>query len=64
MGRPTTKADFLTAAAEGYEQLNALMAGLTEKELSTVFDFTGDEKKEGSALEKGSKSPGYFDSFI
>ena len=45
MGRPTTKADLQTAAANRYEQLNALISGLTEKELSTVFDFTGDENK-------------------
>ena len=33
MGRPTTKTDLLTAAANNYEKLNILVSGLTEKEL-------------------------------
>ena len=45
MGRPTTKTDLLTAAATNYEKLNALIGGLTEKELSTPFDFSDDEKR-------------------
>lgn len=45
MGRPTTKADLLTAATANYEKLNDFVTGLTEKELSTEFDFAGDEKK-------------------
>lgn len=45
MGRPTTKTDLMIAAANNYEKMNALISGLTEKELSTPFDFTGDEKK-------------------
>lgn len=45
MGRPTTKAHLLIAAAENYERLNALISELTEAELSTPFDFSGDEKK-------------------
>lgn len=45
MGRPTTKSDLLTAAAANYEKLNALIADLTEKELSTPFDFFDDVKK-------------------
>lgn len=45
MGRPTTKTDLLTAAAANYEKLNTLVSGLTEKELSTPFDFSGDEKR-------------------
>ena len=45
MGRPTTKADLLTAAAANYEKLNAFISGLTEKELETPFDFSGAEKK-------------------
>ena len=45
MGRPATKTDLLTAAAANYEKLNTLVSGLTEKELSTPFDFSGDEKK-------------------
>lgn len=45
MGRPTTKADLFTAATDNYEKMNAFISGLTEKELSTPFDFAGDEKK-------------------
>lgn len=45
MGRPTTKTDLLTAAAANYEKLNALISGLTDKELSAPFDFSSDEKK-------------------
>ncbi len=45
MGRPTTKAGLLTAANANYEKLNDLISGLTENELSTPFDFSGDEKK-------------------
>ena len=45
MGRPTTKTDLLTAATSNYEKLNALVSDLTEKELSTTFDFLSDKKK-------------------
>jgi len=45
MGRPTTKTDLLTAATTNYEKLNALISGLTEQELNTPFDFSGDVKK-------------------
>jgi len=45
MGRPASKEDLLTAAAANYEKLNVLISGLSEKELSTPFDFSGDEKK-------------------
>ena len=45
MGRPTTKTDLLTAATTNYEKLNKLISGMTEKELSTPFDFSDDEKK-------------------
>ena len=45
MGRPTTKTDLLTAAAANYEKLNAFISELTEKELTTPFDFSSDEKK-------------------
>lgn len=40
MARPTTKTDLLAAAAENYEEMNAFIASMTEKELSTPFDFT------------------------
>lgn len=45
MGRATTKSDMITAAMSNYEKLNVLISGLTEKELSTPFDFITDEKK-------------------
>ncbi len=45
MSRPGTKTELLTAAAENYEKLNELISGLTEKERSTPFDFSSDEKK-------------------
>lgn len=45
MGRPAAKADLMTAATDNYKKLNSIISGLTEKELSTAFDFTGDEKK-------------------
>lgn len=45
MGRPKTKAELLTVAAEKYEKLNVFILELTEKELSVPFDFSGDEKK-------------------
>lgn len=45
MGRATTKSDMITAANSNFEKLNMLISGLTEKELSTPFDFTADIKK-------------------
>lgn len=64
MGRPTTKTDLLAAAAANYEKLNAFISELTEKELTTPFDFSGDENKERSTLEKRQKSEGYFNSSL
>ncbi|MCI8417259.1 MAG: ClbS/DfsB family four-helix bundle protein [Lachnospiraceae bacterium] len=52
MGRPTTKTDLLTAAAGNYEKLQDLISGLTEKELATPFDFSGDEKKKEAHWER------------
>ena len=45
MGRATTKIDLLTTATTNYEKLNTLISDLTEKELSTPFNFSKDEKK-------------------
>jgi len=45
MSRPGTKKDLLNAAEANFEKLNALICGLTEKELSTPFDFSDCEKK-------------------
>lgn len=39
MARPTTKAELIQSSAENYEELNALISSLTEKELATPFDF-------------------------
>lgn len=43
MSRPATKADLISAATENYEEMNRLIDSLSEKELSTPFEF--DEKK-------------------
>lgn len=45
MGRPVTKNELVSAAETGFEAMNALIEGLTEKETGTPFDFSGDEKK-------------------
>lgn len=45
MGRPTSKPDLLRAATESFDQLNSFISSLTEKELTTPFDFSKDEKK-------------------
>lgn len=52
MGRPATKSDLISAAGEKYEKLNALIATLTVEELSTPFDFSGDEKKKEAHWER------------
>lgn len=46
MARPTTKADLLAAANENYEKMQEMIAGMTEKELNTPFDFSNSAKKE------------------
>lgn len=45
MGRPTSKTDLLTAATGSYAKLDFLISHLSETELTTLFDFSGDEKK-------------------
>lgn len=45
MGRATTKTDLLENAISNYNKLNVLISELTEEELSTPFDFSGNEKK-------------------
>ncbi len=45
MGRPQTKQDLLMAADTNYNKLLILIDSMTEEELSTPFDFSGDEKK-------------------
>lgn len=64
MPRPTTKNDLLIAAADNYKKLNELISNLTKKELDTPFDFSKDEKKERSTLEKRHKFKRYFSSSL
>ncbi len=45
MPRPKTKDDLLKAAKENFEALTALIEGLSEKELNTPFDFSGQPSK-------------------
>ena len=45
MPRPKTKDDLLLAARENYEALTKMVDGLTDKELSTPFDFSGEPSK-------------------
>lgn len=45
MPRPKSKDDLLTAAKENYEKLMNMIDGLSEKELSTPFDFSGEPSK-------------------
>ncbi len=45
MGRPATKSDLISTANDNYEKMNILIFSLTEKELSTPFDFSRDDKK-------------------
>lgn len=52
MSRPTTKTDLLTAAEGNYEQLQAFISSLTEKELAVPFDFTGKIKRKEAHWER------------
>ena len=45
MARPQTKEDLLIVANENYEKLNGLIEKMSDKELTTPFDFSKDEKK-------------------
>lgn len=45
MPRPRTKDDLMIVANEKYEKLNSLIDKLSNEELNTSFDFSGDEKK-------------------
>ncbi len=45
MSRPTTKTDLLTAADGQFKKLNTMISELTEKELTTRYDFSDDAKK-------------------
>ena len=45
MPRPSTKEDLLKAAAENYNTLMDFIDSMTEKELTTPFDFSGQPSK-------------------
>jgi len=45
MGRAATKEELLQSATENYEKLIEFMDGMSEKELETSFDFTGQPSK-------------------
>ena len=41
MARPVNKPELLRAAAEKFGELNSFITSMTERELSTTFDFSG-----------------------
>ena len=45
MPRPKTKDDLLIAAKENYDKLIKMIDGMSEKELNTSFDFSGEPSK-------------------
>ena len=45
MPRPRNKEDLLFAAEENFKKLNTLIDSLSEKEMTTLFDFSADVKK-------------------
>ena len=45
MARPQTKEGLLIAAKENFEKLNTLISKMSDKELTTPFDFSKNEKK-------------------
>ena len=45
MTRPKTKENLMIAAKENFEKLNTLISKMSDKELTTPFDFSKDEKK-------------------
>ena len=45
MARPQTKENLMIAAKENFEKLNILISKMSDKELTTPFDFSKDEKK-------------------
>ena len=57
MGRPVTKSELLSAAAENYEEMNKMISSMTEKELSTPFDFPG-------KMDKGQECQGHSGTLI
>ena len=53
MARPTSKTDLMQASAVNWQKLNDFVAGMTEAELSTPFDFSADEKKKEAHWRSG-----------
>lgn len=45
MGRPKSKAEMIEASETNYRRLMDFIAGMSEEELSTPFDFSSDPKK-------------------
>ena len=45
MARPQTKENLMITAKENFEKLNTLISKMSDKELTTPFDFSKDEKK-------------------
>jgi len=45
MPRARNKEDLLKFAAENYETLLSIISNMTENQLNTEFDFSGDENK-------------------
>ena len=45
MVRPQTKENLMITAKENFEKLNTLISKMSDKELTTPFDFSKDEKK-------------------
>lgn len=45
MSRPASKSDLINAAIANYEEMNELISSLTEKELSTPFEFDNKKKE-------------------
>ena len=45
MPRPRNKQDLLKAGAEYYAKLIEMADGMSEKEMNTPFDFSGDPSK-------------------
>ena len=45
MVRPQTKENLMIAAKENFEKLNTLISKMSDRELTTPFDFSKDEKK-------------------
>ena len=49
MPRPRNKQDLLKAGEEYYAKLIEMADGMSEKEMNTEFDFSGDPSKIGRA---------------